>query len=141
MATSGQKQSTKDTACLHLINDPSFIVNDKGLILQANNVFFKKFDVNHNDVIDKKVCEEICGNPLCGTKDCPLSTARRIHKTVSAETIYKHGNDAFSYYKTTATPLSDVDDSEMLVTMQDISNLKNAEAKLDGPVKTQAAIL
>jgi len=104
MATS-ENTAAATSSFINLISDPSFVVDENLTIVDANQNFFDTFSISAKSVIGKKVCEEVCGNPLCGTKDCPITKAKRIHKANSFDTIYKH-DETFTHYKSTATPLN-----------------------------------
>ncbi|MCD6535040.1 MAG: PAS domain-containing protein, partial [Deltaproteobacteria bacterium] len=128
MATS-ENTAAATSSFINLISDPSFVVDENLTIVDANQNFFDTFSISAKAVIGKKVCEEVCGNPLCGTKDCPITKAKRIHKASSFDTIYKH-DETFTHYKSTATPLNGSDSSGTIVNLQDITDKKDTEAKL-----------
>jgi methyl-accepting chemotaxis protein len=107
---------------------PSFIVNNENIITWANGPFLNDFRLEGEKVLNQMTCEEACGNHLCGTKNCPVSKAARIGKSVDAEIIRSNGNGAV-YYHSTATPIKGRQ-KQTLVTLMDITEKKHLEARL-----------
>ncbi len=126
MATATDSSSTIDKSCLELIDIPGFIVDEGFNITWANKKYLKLFNLKANEVLGKMTCEEVCGNQHCGTKDCPVTKAKRIHKAVQAEIIYKAEDGEIKYFSTRVAELPDK--SGHLVTMDDISELRAVQA-------------
>ena len=110
------------------IGEPGFVVDQKRTITWANPAFFETFGLEATQVIGKMTCEETCNLHLCGTKDCPVEKAGRVHKPVSAEAIQNNGA-GLRYYRSLARPMNS-GSGQTLVTMTDISEKKQLEARL-----------
>ncbi|MCB2217008.1 PAS domain-containing protein [Desulfofustis glycolicus] len=128
METTKKATPEMDPSSLNLLGLPSFIVGDDRVISWANDSFWKTFGHKPADVIGKMTCEEACPSNLCGTKDCSVAKAARIKKPAEAEVVHKNGNQ-FIYYHSTAVPMNGKG-SGTLVTMNDVSELKNTQASL-----------
>ena len=116
-----------DLSLLEMMDTPGFLVDNKRLITWANPAFFEVFGLDRDRVIDKMTCEESCNVHLCGTKDCPVDKAGRVHKPVAAEAVWNNGTSV-RYYQSLARPMAD--SGATLVTMTDISDRKQLEARL-----------
>jgi len=114
---------------IDLLSDPSFIVDADRTIIKANEAFLKSFGLKADAVIGRMVCEEACPSSHCGTKECPLTKARRIHKPASADVIHKNGNDKVRYFRSTANALNG-DDSGALITLAETTAQKETESRL-----------
>jgi methyl-accepting chemotaxis protein len=111
-----------------LLSNPSFIVNAEKTITDANEAFFSVFDLRPEEVLGKMVCEEVCGNSLCGSKECPIAKAGRIKKAASVEVMHKQG-DTPRFFSASATSLNGKG-SGSLVTLTDITSQKKLEDHL-----------
>ena len=128
MATGAQPPAGINMDILKNWDEPGFIVDNKRMVTWANDAFWALFKVSADQVIGKMTCEEICNLHLCGTKDCPVEKASRLHKLVSVEAVQNNGS-GLRYYRSTARPLGG-DQAETLVTMADISREKALEARV-----------
>jgi methyl-accepting chemotaxis protein len=128
MATGEQARPGMDMALLETWEEPGFMVNGKRIITWANAAFFQAFGLEEQEVIGKMTCEESCNFHLCGTKDCPVDKAGRVHKPVAAESIHNNGAGV-RYYRSLARPMAE-GSGQTLVTMTDISDKKQLEARL-----------
>ncbi|MBM9614588.1 PAS domain-containing protein [Desulfobulbus rhabdoformis] len=109
-------------------NEVGFVVDGKRTITWANKAFYDTFNLTSSQVIDKMTCEETCSLHLCGTKDCPVEKAARLHKPVMAEAVHNNGS-GLRYYRSQASPLGG--DGQTLVVMADITREKQLEARLN----------
>ena len=128
MATGEKMMAGMDVSVLELLDEPGFVVDQKRTITWANPAFFEAFGLEAAQVIGKMTCEETCNLHLCGTKDCPVEKAGRVHKPVSAEAIQNNGA-GLRYYRSLARPMNG-GSGQTLVTMTDISDKKQLEARL-----------
>ncbi len=128
MATGDKAMIGMDAAHLELLVGPGFMVDAKRTITWANAAFLDTFGLTAEQVVGKMTCEESCNLHLCGTKDCPVEKAGRVNKPVEAEAIYKNGAGV-RYYHSLARPLKG-SNGQTLVTMTDISEKKDLEARL-----------
>ncbi len=128
MATGVQPPTGIDMGILENWDDPGFVVDDKRTITWANDAFWTEFKLSANQVIGKMTCEEICNLHLCGTKDCPVEKASRLHKVINAEAVQNNGS-GLRYYRSTARPVNG-ESVQTLVTMTDITREKKLEARL-----------
>ena len=128
MATGEKMMAGMDVSVLELLDEPGFVVDQKRTITWANPAFFEAFGLEAAQVIGKMTCEETCNLHLCGTKDCPVEKAGRMHKPVSAEAIQNNGA-GLRYYRSLARPMNG-GSGQTLVTMTDISDKKQLEARL-----------
>jgi methyl-accepting chemotaxis protein len=130
-ASVGAAHAVASAGGIHLdfIGDPSFIMDDAKVISWANENFMRAFDFDAEDVINKMTCEEVCGNPLCGTKNCPAAKATRLKKAVDAEIIRSNKAGERVFFHSTAAPIED-DRKSTLITLREISEQKRMEAKL-----------
>ena len=128
METKAMKMDVAQDSCLNLLMEPSYIVNDKKVITWANQPFMARFGLNPEEAIMQMTCEEACQSQLCGTKDCPVEKSKRINKPVVTEEIHLNGNAVPSFFSTRATPMAD--GKETFVTMTDIGELKETQARL-----------
>ncbi|TKB23329.1 PAS domain-containing protein [Desulfopila sp. IMCC35006] len=120
--------SEQDGSCLNLLMEPSYIVDEKKVITWANQAFFDRFNLTGDAVINKITCEESCPTQLCGTKDCPVDKSRRIAKPVSAEVIYRDGENGLTFFTSKAIPMNG--SGSTFVKLDDISDLKQTQAQL-----------
>jgi methyl-accepting chemotaxis protein len=116
-----------DLSFLDTVDDPGFMVDAKRTITWANPAFFETFGLKAAEVVGKMTCEESCNLHLCGTKDCPVDKAGRVHKPVTTEAIQNNGA-GLRYFRSVARPMPGND--QTLVTMTDISEQKQLEARL-----------
>ena len=123
-----EKISEQGSSSLDLLMEPSYIVNEKKLITWANQAFFDQFKLSGKAVVNTMSCEEACPTQLCGTKDCPVDRSRRIAKPVNAEVLYKDDQKGLVFFTSKAVPMPD--SSSTFVTMNDISVLKETQARL-----------
>jgi methyl-accepting chemotaxis protein len=128
-ATMLQEEAVVNSMYLDLLGDPSFIVNQANVITWANSPFLNTFKLKADKVINRMSCEEACSNHLCGTKNCPVSKAARIGKPVDVEMIKANENGEATYFRSKATPIQG-EGKMTLVTLMDISEKKNLEARL-----------
>jgi len=128
MTTGAQPPMGMDLTVLETWEEPGFMVDGKRIITWANAAFLQAFGLEAHEVIGKMTCEESCNLHLCGTKDCPVDKAGRMHKPVAAEAIRNHGA-SIRYYRSLARPVGE-DGGQTLVTMTDISDRKLLEARL-----------
>ena len=129
MESKSKVTTEMDVSYLNLLMEPSFIVGDDRIITWANDPFFKTFNLKSANVVNRMTCEEACPTHLCGTKDCPSAKAIRIKKPVEAEVIYRNGGTSVQYFASRAVPMNGIG-SGTLITMSDITELKNAQANL-----------
>ncbi len=122
------KMSEQDGSCLNLLMEPSYIVDEKKVITWANQAFFDRFNLTGDAVINKMTCEESCPTQLCGTKDCPVDKSGRISKPVSAEVIYRDGENGLTFFTSKAVPMNG--SGNTFVKLNDISELKQTQAQL-----------
>ena len=126
MAT-GAQTTGMDLSFLDTVDDPGFMVDAKRTITWANPAFFETFGLKAAEVVGKMTCEESCNLHLCGTKDCPVDKAGRVHKPVTTEAIQNNGA-GLRYFRSVARPMPG--NGQTLVTMTDISEQKQLEARL-----------
>ena len=122
------KSAEQDGSCLHLLMEPSYIVNEKKMITWANQPFWDRFNLTSDAVINKMTCEEACPTQLCGTKDCPVDKSRRISKAVTTEVIYRDGKNNLAFFTSKAVPMNG--SGSTFVKLDDISSLKETQARL-----------
>jgi len=118
----------QDTACLELLLEPSYIVDEKRMITWANTPFLTRFKLTREALLARMSCEEACPTQLCGTKDCPVEKSRRINKPVSTEVIYKDRDQSITFFTSKAIPMNG--SGNTFVTLHDISEQKATEARL-----------
>ena len=128
MVTGEKTMAGMDASFLELLVEPGFMVDAKRIITWANPAFLDSFGLTAEKVIGKMSCEESCNLHLCGTKDCPVDKVGRVHKPVTAEAIHQNGTGV-RYYQSLARPVND-GRGQTLVTMTDITEKKNLEARL-----------
>ena len=114
---------------LGLIDGPGFIVDETSMITWANAQFIDAYNLQAGAVAGQMTCEEACGTSLCGTKNCPVNKSKRIGKPVEAEVVRSNGNGHIMYFRSRATPING-DASQTLVTLDDITEQKQLEARL-----------
>ncbi|MEJ2365640.1 MAG: PAS domain-containing protein, partial [Deltaproteobacteria bacterium] len=130
MATAALREtSLEELIGLDLIREPSFVINGKNKIVKANQAFFERFNLRPKNVLNKMTCEEVCSNPLCGTKDCPAAKASRLRKPVSAEVIFKKKGSDIAFFESKATLLNGETNGGILISLYDITEKKNLEAR------------
>jgi methyl-accepting chemotaxis protein len=117
----------QDTSCLNLLMEPTYIVNEKKVVIWANTSFLERFKLSEEAVFGRMTCEEACPTQLCGTKDCPVDKSRRIGKPAAAEVIYQDGDNGLAFFAGRAVPMNG---GVTLVTLADISRMKATEARL-----------
>ncbi|WP_153306500.1 PAS domain-containing protein [Desulfogranum japonicum] len=128
MSTEGTIQGTSYPTELNFIVEPGFIINTKRIITWANDTFMEKFQYTEDQVFGKMTCEEVCGMTFCGTKDCPAEKSLRIHKPVEVDALQV--NDAgVQWFQSTARPVNG--NGDVLVTLRDITTIKQLEARLN----------
>ena len=120
--------ATLDTSSLELIAEPSFIVDGDRNVTWANSSFMKMFNLKDAEALNKMTCEEICPSQLCGTKDCPVTKASRIHKPVESEAVCRDRNGKITYLSSRAVSLKKQKGS--LVTVRDVTPIKEIESHL-----------
>ncbi|OQX14909.1 MAG: chemotaxis protein, partial [Desulfobulbaceae bacterium A2] len=128
MATMDAQSTVLDTELLSLMTDPSYLVNAERLITWANEAFFKEFNLKKDEVLGKVTCEEVCASHLCGTKDCPVAKAQRLHKPASSEELRTNSGGMVRWYLSQAIPLPDK--KGIMVSMNDISAVKETQSRL-----------
>ncbi|WP_306549008.1 PAS domain-containing protein, partial [Desulfobulbus sp.] len=128
MATAEQSMTGMDLSLFETLDEPGFMVDAKRTVIWANPAFFETFGLESAAVIGKMTCEETCNLHLCGSKDCPVEKAGRVHKPVTAEAIRNNGS-GLRYYRSLARPLPN-GSGQTLVTMTDVSDQKQLEARL-----------
>nr|WP_320010034.1 PAS domain-containing protein [uncultured Desulfobulbus sp.] len=129
MASGANTPGNLDMRLLETRDEAGFVVDDKRTIIWANNAFYKTFNLSSAEVIGKMTCEETCNLHLCGTKDCPVEKAKRLHKPVSAEAVHNNGA-GLRYYRSQASHVAESED-QTLVVMADITREKELEARLN----------
>ena len=122
------KISEQGGSFLDVLMEPSFIVNEKKIVIWANQPFYDRFKLSGESVLDKMTCEEACPTQLCGTKDCPVDRSRRIAKPAAAEVIYRDGENGLVFFTSKAAPMHG--SGNTFVTMDDITGLKETQARL-----------
>jgi methyl-accepting chemotaxis protein len=128
MATAEQSMTGMDLSLFETLDEPGFMVDAKRTVIWANPAFFETFGLESAAVIGKMTCEETCNLHLCGSKDCPVEKAGRVHKPVTVEAIRNNGS-GLRYYRSLARPLPN-GSGQTLVTMTDVSDQKQLEARL-----------
>ena len=128
MATAEQSMTGMDLSLFETLDEPGFMVDAKRIVIWANPAFLETFGLESAAVIGKMTCEETCNLHLCGSKDCPVEKAGRVHKPVTAEAIRNNGS-GLRYYRSLARPLPN-GSGQTLVTMTDVSDQKQLEARL-----------
>ncbi len=128
MATGENSMAGMERSFLDMLEEPGFVVDQKRTITWANPAFYAAFGLDAAQVLGKMTCEESCNLHLCGTKDCPVDKAGRMRKPVAAEAIHNNGS-GLRYYRSLARPMRG-DSGQTLVTMTDISDKKQLEARL-----------
>jgi methyl-accepting chemotaxis protein len=127
MSNVSSNQATTEDPRFSLLTEPSYLVNDDMVITWANEAFFKGFHLNAGQIDGKLTCEETCPSQLCGTKDCPVTKAKRLKKIVEGEVLHAN-NDSISWYYSKATPMPDK--SGTLVTLRNITPIKELQSRL-----------
>ncbi|MDD2466065.1 MAG: PAS domain-containing protein [Desulfobulbus sp.] len=128
MATGAQTPAGIDMGILETWEEPGFMVDGKRMITWANQAFLQSFNLAAAQVIGKMTCEETCNLHLCGTKDCPVEKAARLHKPVSAEAL-QNTDGRIRYFRALARPMAG-EEGQTLVIMTDISREKALESRL-----------
>ncbi|MGD9950513.1 MAG: PAS domain-containing protein, partial [Desulfobulbus sp.] len=128
MATGTQTPAGTDMGILETWEEPGFMVDGKRMITWVNRAFLQSFNLSADQVIGKMTCEETCNLHLCGTKDCPVEKAARLHKPVSAEAL-QNTDGRIRYFRSLARPMAG-EEGQTLVTMTDISREKALESRL-----------
>jgi methyl-accepting chemotaxis protein len=91
---------------IHSLNDPTMVLNKKGVVELVNDAFLTLFEKKRSDVANKMSHEEACETNLSGTKDCPVAKATRIKKSVTSEVFHRKG-EKITNLRYSATPLMD----------------------------------
>jgi len=105
---------------IHSLNDPTMVLNKKGVVELVNDAFLNLFDKKRSDVANKMAHEEACETNFSGTKDCPVAKASRIKKSVTAEVFHRKGENIINL-RYTATPL--MEGEEILGTLVSIIDI------------------
>ncbi|MEE4254900.1 MAG: PAS domain-containing protein, partial [Desulfuromusa sp.] len=135
------ESSSVDLSCFSYLNNydtAAAVINADGVIVLANALFLDTFGLNEKKVIGKMSHEEACETNVSGTKDCPVTKAARLKKTVSTQVIHRHG-DEIIHLRYTATPiLSGKVVESTVITLLDVSeqvatrnNYEQAKGDLD----------
>ncbi len=128
MVNVSAKQAKVEDSQFSLLTEPSYLVNEDTVITWANDAFLQEFNLKADKVIGKLTCEECCPSQLCGTKNCPVTKAKRLKKGAEAEVLHKSNGKAVSWYHSKATPMPE--NGTTLVSMRNITMVKELQSKL-----------
>ena len=128
MVTAAAQHTQIDESYLSLLMDPSYIVNDDMIITWANEAFLKERNLKETQCVGKLTCEEACPSQLCGTKNCPVSKAKRLKKGVETEVLHTNNGSDVRWFTSRANPLPG--NSGILVSLNDITKQKELHSRL-----------
>lgn len=127
VSVSTNKAKVEDSS-FSLLTEPSYLVNEDSIITWANEAFLQEFNLKSNNVIGKLTCEECCPSQLCGTKNCPVTKAKRLKKGAEGEYLHKRNGDTVTWYHTRATPMPEKGGT--LINMRNITLIKQLQSQL-----------
>jgi methyl-accepting chemotaxis protein len=138
MGTESPSVNLSGFSYLNNYDTAAAVLNADGIIMLANALFLETFGLSKKKVIGQMSHEEACETNLSGTKDCPVTKAARLKKTVSDQVIHRQG-DKIIHLRFTATPhlngkvvestvISLLDISEQVATR---NNYEQAKGNLD----------